>query len=296
MQLEHWLKFTGAGPRRRRSGYARYRLMKNHVLNLVAAKLRDPTYREQILDANGKDLKAAHDQNLDAALVDRLRLDSERLDALAQSVEDIVGLADPVGTLTQEQIRPNGLNVGKMKVPLGVIFMIYESRPNVTIDAAALCFKASNAVVLRGGKEALKSNLAFARLFTDALSEASMPTDALVFVETTERAVMSALLQQADTIDLVIPRGGTGLIAAVAEQSKIPVLQHYQGICHVYVHKEADLGKATAIALNAKTQRPGVCNAMEGLVVDEHVAEDFLPSMTQSFLEANVGYGCAQNH
>ena len=261
---------------------------KNRALRLVAQKLRTGSYRDDILAANGKDLLAAENQSLAAALVDRLRLDPERLDNLANSVEAIVHLPDQVGALSQEKLRPNGLKVGKMKVPLGVIFMIYESRPNVTIDAAALCFKASNAVVLRGGKEAIHSNIAFARLFKDALNETGMPSDALVFVETTQRALMSALLQQADTIDLVIPRGGTGLINAVSNQSMIPVLQHYQGICHVYVHRDANLDKASAIAFNAKTQRPGVCNAMEGLVVDKEIAAAFLQPMTQKFIEANV--------
>ncbi len=261
---------------------------KNRALQLVADKLRAEPYRTDILSANEKDIFAATEKSLPNALVDRLRLSPERLDGIASGVEVIAHLPDPVGVISQEKRRPNGLKVSKMKVPLGVIFMIYESRPNVTIDAAALCFKASNAVVLRGGKEALYSNIAFARLFNDALREVKMPSDALVFVETTQRALMSALLEQSAAIDLVIPRGGTGLITAVSEQSKIPVLQHYQGICHVYVHQDANLDKACEIAFNAKTQRPGVCNAMEGLVVDKQIAGAFLPQMTQKLLEANV--------
>lgn len=261
---------------------------KDGVLRLVAEKLRTPAYREKILAANLKDIQNAETQNLAAALVDRLRLDADRLDGLAQAVDQIIALKDPVGQMSGELTRPNGLRVGKMKAPLGVIFMIYESRPNVTIDAATLCFKASNAVVLRGGKEALHSNTVLARLFKDALKEGNMPEDALVFVETTERTLMSALLRQSGTIDLVIPRGGTGLISAVGEQSKIPVLQHYQGICHVYVHEDADLQKAQSIAINAKTQRPGVCNAMEGLVVDESIAARFMPKVVKALLEAQV--------
>jgi len=261
---------------------------KNAVLATVVQKLRDPQIRERILSANGGDVSQAKANGLDAALVDRLVLSEERLNGLADAVEVIIGLEDPVGKIGETSVRPNGLKVSKMQTPLGVIFMIYESRPNVTIDAAALCLKASNAVLLRGGKEALNSNRVLAEVFREALSENDCPEDALVFVDTPDRNLMRALLQQTATVDLVIPRGGTGLISAVSQQSQIPVLQHYQGICHVYVHREANLENAKAIALNAKTQRPGVCNAMECLVVDEDVAAAFLPEVSTALLEAGV--------
>ena len=261
---------------------------KNDVLKTVADQLRDPVASQRVLAANAEDLARAREVGLSAALMDRLELSAERLMALADAVEAIVGLDDPVGQMGEALVRPNGLEVRKMKTPLGVIFMIYESRPNVTIDAAALCLKASNAVLLRGGKEALRSNTALAHLFCEALAQHGLPRDALVFVDTPDRALMAELLKQKETVDLVIPRGGTGLITAVTEQSQIPVLQHYQGICHVYVHEEADMSAARAIALNAKVQRPGVCNAMECLVVDEAIAERFLPEVCAAFLAAGV--------
>jgi len=249
--------------------------IKNNMLTILARLLRKGT--AEVLAANAEDIRAAEEQQLSSAMIDRLSLTPERLEALAASVEEIAALPDPVGRISQMSLRPNGLQVGRMRIPLGVVAFIYESRPNVTIDAAALCVKSGNAVILRGGKEALHSNLAFAALTGKALSEASLPPKAVQVVETTDRAVVEELLKQNETISLIIPRGGEGLIRYVDENSRVPVIKHYKGVCHVYVDQDADLDKALAIAMNSKVQRPGVCNAAETLLVHRDIADRFLP-------------------
>ncbi|UCD39003.1 MAG: glutamate-5-semialdehyde dehydrogenase [Fidelibacterota bacterium] len=248
---------------------------KNDALLHLAGLLRENT--AAVLAANRQDLEAAKGQGLSDAIIDRLTLTPERLNGLAAGVEEIVALPDPVGEINGLSLRPNGLQVGRMRIPLGVLAFIFESRPNVTIDAAALCLKSGNAVILRGGKEALASNLAFAGLIAEALESAGLPTNAVQVVNTPDRTVVQELLALDEYIDLLIPRGGEGLIRHVAENSRIPVIKHYQGVCHVYVDESADVEMALSIALNSKVQRPGVCNAAETLLVHRSVAADFLP-------------------
>jgi glutamate-5-semialdehyde dehydrogenase len=246
--------------------------------------------RAAIAAANEKDLAAAVAKNYDAPFVDRLRLTDKVIDAMAQACAEVAAMPDPVGALETTWKRPNGLLVGKMRIPLGVIAMIFESRPNVTVDSAILCLKAGNAVVLRGGSEAIHSNLFLAGLIRRALTEAGLPGDAVQVVETTDRAAVAELLKLDQYIDVIIPRGGEGLIRAVVEGARMPVLKHYKGVCHVYVDKHADLDEALDIVFNAKCQRPGVCNAAEGLLVHTAVAFDFLPRLGVKLGEAGVQF------
>jgi glutamate-5-semialdehyde dehydrogenase len=232
---------------------------------------------EEILAANAKDVAAAKDYQLSPAQVDRLRLTPERIRAAATGLREIAALPDPIGRVLDSSVRPNGLQVHKVSVPLGVIFFIYESRPNVTVDAAGLCVKSGNAIILRGGKEALHSNTALHTILTDSLGVAGLPLDAVQLVTSTDRAMVGQLLQLDQYIDLVIPRGGESLIRRVAQEARMPVLKHYMGNCHVYVDRAADLDMAQRILVNAKCQRPGVCNAAESLLVHVDIAERFLP-------------------
>jgi glutamate-5-semialdehyde dehydrogenase len=231
----------------------------------------------KILKANAGDLEGAAAHGLGAAQIDRLRLNSARLVAAAAGLRQVAALPDPVGRVLESSVRPNGLHVQKVGVPLGVIFFIYESRPNVTVDAAGLCVKAGNAVILRGGKEALHSNAALHRILQDALAENDLPADAVQLVATTDRAAVGHLLRLSEFIDLAIPRGGEGLIRRVVDEARMPVLKHFRGNCHVYVDRTADLDMAERILVNAKCQRPGVCNAAESLLVHRDAAAAFLP-------------------
>ncbi len=237
--------------------------------------------RDAIEAANASDCESAAAAGLSAAMLDRLRLDGSRIEAMAAGLRQVAALPDPLDTLLGVVCRPNGLVIRKVRVPLGTIAVIYESRPNVTADAAALCFKAGNAVILRGGSEAAASNAAIHDAMTAAGRDAGLPDHAIQFVPTTDRAAVRALLQMDEAIDLVIPRGGESLIRAVAEQSRVPVLKHYKGVCHVYVDRAAELDMAVAIVVNAKCQRPGVCNAMETLLVHEAIAQTFLPRVAE---------------
>ena len=248
--------------------------LKNRALGAVGDRLR--VDREAIKEANAADLEAARRDGLSPAMIDRLALDDSRIDAMAKGVREIVRLPDPVGEIIDQWDRPNGLRLERVRVPLGVIFLIYESRPNVTVDAAALCIKSGNACVLRGGREALQSNLALHRAITAGIESVGLPAEAVQMVQVTDHAFADALLRQDRWIDVVIPRGGEQLIRAVVEKSTIPVIKHYKGICHIYVDKSADLAKATAIVLNAKCQRPGVCNAMETLLVHRALSGAYL--------------------
>ena len=232
---------------------------------------------DEIVTANAIDLKAAPEYGLNAAAIDRLRLTPARLDVIAAALKDVANLPDPVGEIFDSTVRPNGLLVTRVRVPLGVVFFIYESRPNVTVDAASLCVKSGNAVILRGGKEALHSNVALYRVLRDALLETGLPEHAVQLVQTTERDVVGELLKRGDRIDVTIPRGGKSLIERVAREAKMPVIKHFDGICHVYVDKSADHEMALAILKNSKCQRPGVCNAAECLLVHAEAAEAFLP-------------------
>lgn len=251
---------------------------KLRALEAVAVELEART--GEILAANARDLDAARER-LPAAMLDRLRLDEGRVRKLAQAVREIAAQPDPVGEVSSLQVRPNGLRVGRMRIPLGVVAMIYESRPNVTCDAAALCFAAGNAVILRGGSEAFHSNGALADVVRAALESTGITPDAVQLVRTTDRGAIDVLLQQERYVDLVIPRGGESLIRAVVEKSRIPVLQHYKGVCHVYVDEGADAAMATEIVRNAKVQRPGVCNAVETLLVHEAAAGPMLPAIAE---------------
>ncbi len=246
---------------------------------------------EAIKQANAIDMDTAARCGLSAAMLDRLKLDEKRIAAMAKAIRDVAALPDPVGRVLDERVRPNGLRLQKVSVPIGVIVIIYEARPNVTADAASLCFKSGNATILRGGSEALNSNTLIAQTMVDAGRAAlgeQFPMHAIQVVPTTDRDAIPALLSLTHYIDLCIPRGGEGLIRAVAECSKVPVIKHYKGVCHVYVDGEADLSMAEQIVFNAKCQRPGVCNAMETLLVDRKIADRFLPKVEERLAEKNV--------
>jgi glutamate-5-semialdehyde dehydrogenase len=233
----------------------------------------------EVLEANERDLAAAREAGLTDASVDRLRLTPARLRDVSEGLRAVAALPDPIGQVLSGSRRPNGLEVRKVSVPLGVLFFIYESRPNVTVDAAALSVKSGNAILLRGGREALHSNTALHRILQDGLQECGLPTDAVQLVARTDREAVGCLLRLPDYIDLAIPRGGEGLIRRVVEEAQMPVLKHYKGNCHVYVERSADLDCAERIVLNSKCQRPGVCNAMEGLLIDYDIAEELLPRL-----------------
>jgi glutamate-5-semialdehyde dehydrogenase len=258
---------------------------KDDALLAMAASLRSE--KGAILASNGDDLEAGRAAGLSDAMLDRLRLDHNRLEAVARQVEDIASLPDPVGEIISVHEHRSGLRIERVRVPLGVVLMIYESRPNVTVDAAALAFKAGNAAILRGGSEAMRTN----RALHGAISRHA-PTGAIQLVETTDRAAVTELLKLDGLIDLVIPRGGEGLIRAVADHSRIPVLKHYKGVCHVYVDAAADLDMAERIIVNAKCQRPGVCNAAETLLVHERIADAFLPRAARALIERGVELRC----
>ncbi len=260
--------------------------MKDAWLRASADALED--HRDDILAANAIDIAGAESSGLSTAQIDRLRLTPSRLTAAADGLRAVAALPDPVGQIRESRVRPNGLQIHKVGVPLGVIFFIYESRPNVTLDAAALCVKSGNAVILRGGKEALNSNRALHRVLAECLSESGLPADAIQLVASTDRAVVGHLLQMPEFIDLAIPRGGEGLIRRVAEEARMPVLKHFKGNCHVYVEKTADLQRAEAIVVNSKCQRPGVCNAAESLLVDAAVAPAFLPAAAAALIARGV--------
>lgn len=254
---------------------------KNAALAAAAARFRSA--KPLLLAANQKDLSTA--SSLSAAFLDRLTLTPERIETMARGVEEIAALPDPVGESIRAWRRPNGLEINQVRVPLGVVGIIYESRPNVTADAAALCLKSGNAVVLKGGSEALATNQAIADLFLDALEEAGLPRTAVQLVRTPDRSATRALLRQKDNVDVLIPRGGESLIRAITDESEIPVIQHLSGICQVYVDRAANLDQAIRICLNAKVQRPGVCNAMENLLVHRDAAPEFMPRVVRA-LEA----------
>ena len=268
--------------------------VKNEALQAIAGQLE--SRRESIREANRRDLEQGRAEGLDAAMLDRLELTDERIDGMIEGLRQIIALPDPVGEITDMDYRPSGIQVGKMRVPLGVIGIIYESRPNVTIDAAALCLKSGNASILRGGKEAIHSNQAIAGCVQAGLKQAGLPEAAVQVVETTDRAAVGALLRMKESVDVIIPRGGKGLIERVAAESRIPVIKHLDGICHVYIDDQADLDKARAIAINAKTRRYGVCNAMETLLLAEGVAETLLPGLAAAYEEKGVELrGCPRS-
>ncbi|MFW5910581.1 MAG: glutamate-5-semialdehyde dehydrogenase [Thiohalospira sp.] len=255
---------------------------------LLAMADRIEAERSDILAANREDLERAASEGLDAALVDRLELNEDRVAAMADGLRQVAGLPDPVGAMNDLSMRPSGIQVGKMRVPLGVIGIIYESRPNVTADAAALCLKSGNAAILRGGKEAISSNRAISHIMRTVLAEVGLPEGVVSVVDTPDRAAVGALLAMPEHVDIIIPRGGKGLIERVAAESRVPVIKHLEGVCHTYIDADADLDKAADIAVNAKTQRYGTCNTMETLLVDAAVAGALLPRLGERFLDAGV--------
>ncbi len=266
---------------------------KNRALLLMADKLQ--TKSAFLIEENHKDLEFARKNGASSALLDRIALNPTRLQAMAQGLRDVAALADPVREVVKMWRRPNGLQVGRMRIPLGVIGIIYEARPNVTADAAALCLKSGNAVILRGGSEAHHSNQAIGAVLREACAETRVPRDAVQVVQITDHALVNELLQLEQYIDLIIPRGGEDLIRAVVANSKIPVIKHYKGVCHVYVDSDASLEMAERICFNAKVQRPSVCNAMETLLVHEAVAAKFLPAMLAKYQAAGVEIrGCGR--
>ena len=284
------------GQRARRASRALARLssrVKDQALRAMADGLEDAV--PELQEANRRDLEAAAEAGLSQAMIDRLTLSDKVIASMAQGLREVAAQPDPVGEVVRMWKRPNGLLVGKKRIPLGVIGIIYESRPNVTADAAGLCLKAGNAVILRGGKEAIHSNRAIAGVLSRAAARAGVPEGAVQVVEVTDRQAVLEMLRLEEYIDLIIPRGGEGLIRFVTENSRIPVIKHYKGVCHVFVDASADLGMAERIVLNAKCQRPGVCNALETLLVHRDVAGAFLPRVARALAEAGVEIrGCAR--
>src|SRR6266446_7030811 len=255
---------------------------KDLLLRAMANGIEKST--DRIQSANAKDLEAGKKAGLSSAMLDRLTLTDKRISEMAKGVREVAALPDPVGKTISEWTRPNGIRIQKVRVPIGVILIIYESRPNVTADAACLCFKTGNAVILRGGSEAIHSNLTIA----EAMSVPGMPPGNITVVPTTDRAAIDELLKLDELINLCIPRGGESLIRAVAEKSRIPVIKHYKGVCHVFVDREADFDMAEKIVVNAKCQRPGVCNAIETLLIDQKIADQFLPRVAKALAEKKV--------
>ena len=267
--------------------------LKNRALVAIADALQ--AARNDIQTANQQDLAAGKQAGLSAALMDRLELTASRIDAMIEGLQQVVALPDPCGAISDLVYRPSGIQVGKMRVPLGVIGIIYESRPNVTIDAASLCLKAGNATILRGGKEALHSNQAIATCIAAGLDQVGLPANVVQVINTPDREAVGKLITMEDCVDVIVPRGGKGLIERIATDAKVPVIKHLHGNCHVYIDDRADLNKAFAIALNAKTRRYGVCNAMETLLVAEGVAGQILPRLAEAFAEKGVELrGCEQ--
>ncbi len=263
---------------------------KNRCLLAMADALE--VNRDAIRRENEKDMKAGAEMGLTAAMLDRLRLDEKRIASMARGLREVAALPDPIGKTLDDRTRPNGLRLQKITTPIGVVVIIYESRPNVTADAASLCFKSGNATILRGGKEAIHSNRIIAEIMVAAGAKTlgHFPNDAIQVVQTTDREAIKALLSLTNLVDLCMPRGGEGLIRAVTDCSKVPVIKHYKGVCHVYVDSEADLNMATEIVLNAKVQRPAVCNAMETLLVDHKIAANFLPKIAARLNEKDVHF------
>jgi len=265
---------------------------KNAALLAIAREI--DSRRSALMAANAIDLQAGRERGLDAPLLDRLELTPARIDSMIEGLRQVAGLDDPVGEVSELKYRPSGIQVGKMRVPLGVIGIIYESRPNVTCEAASLCLKAGNATILRGGSEAINSNQAIAACIADGLRDAGLNPDVVQVVETTDREAVGKLIAMPEFVDVIVPRGGKGLIERISRDARVPVIKHLDGNCHVYIDQHADLEKAVSIALNAKTQRYGTCNTLESLLVAQSVADQVLPNLAARFSEHNVELrGCA---
>ena len=267
---------------------------KNDVLLHMATGI--DAKRAFIQTENAKDLQAGKEKGLSSAMLDRLELSDNIIDSMMSGLSEVAALPDPVGEIEKLVKRPNGLMVGRMRIPLGVIGMIYESRPNVTVDAAALCLKAGNAIILRGGSEAIHSNRALASVLQEVLESEGITADAIQVIPVVDREAVNIMLNQEEYIDLIIPRGGEGLIRFVSETSRIPVLKHYKGVCHIYVDSDADLALATPVIINSKAQRPGVCNALEGLLIHTDIADKYLPKLAEELKKHDVKMlGCKQS-
>jgi len=255
---------------------------------LMGALAAIDSTRDELVAANARDLKAGQDKGLEPAMLDRLQLTPARIDTMLEGLRQVAALADPIGEITDMRYRPSGIQVGRMRVPLGVIGIIYESRPNVTVEAASLCLKSGNATILRGGSEAIHSNQAIADCIRQGLASAGLPATAVQLVATTDRAAVGEMITMPEYVDVIVPRGGKGLIERISRDARVPVIKHLDGICHVYIDDGADMTKAVNIALNAKTHRYGVCNAMETLLVAESMAETVLPKLEQVYSDYDV--------
>ena len=294
MDIQHYM--TGLGQQARAASRAMARAntgAKNDALLFIADAIL--AAQDELISENAKDLKQGKKDGLDDALLDRLALNAERIAGMAEGLRQIAALPDPVGEISDLNYRPSGIQVGKMRVPLGVIGIIYESRPNVTADAAGLCLKSGNAAILRGGSEAKNSNQAIAKTIRDGLAKAGLPVEAVQVIETTDRAAVGELITMPQYVDVIVPRGGKGLIERISAEARVPVIKHLHGVCHVYIDSGADLDKAVAIAFNAKCHRYGVCNAMETLLVDESVAAEVLPRLAIEYAKEKVELrGCTR--
>ncbi len=264
--------------------------IKNRTLLKIAEKL--DRERDYIKEENEKDIEFAKSLGLSSAVIDRLVLNDKRINGMIKVLEDVASLPDPVGEIIKMWTLPNGLKVGRMRVPLGVVFIVYESRPNVTIEASSLCMKSSNAIILRGGKEAINTNRALVNIIHSACEETGFPEEAIQFIDRPEREIVWELLKMEGKVDVAIPRGGESLIRAVAEHAKVPVIKHYKGVCNIYVDDRADLEKAYDIVYNAKVQRPSVCNAVENLIINRNILKEFLPRMAYYLGKAGVELRC----
>lgn len=287
MDVKQYMQQVGQRARAAARAMAR---ADTHAKNAALQAMADALIagEAELIAANQKDLHAGKAQGLDAAMLDRLALDGARIAAMAEGLRQIAALPDPVGQIADMNFRPSGIQVGKMRVPLGVIGIIYESRPNVTADAAALCLKSGNAAILRGGSEALHSNQAIAACVRAGLEQAGLPADAVQVVETTDRAAVGELITMSQYVDVIVPRGGKSLVERISNEARVPVIKHLHGVCHVYIDDKADMEKALRIAFNAKTHRYGVCNAMETLLVAEGIAERVLPELGAMYREKGV--------
>ena len=263
---------------------------KNRALELIAAGIRRDS--ALLTAANQKDLEAARANGLAAAMVDRLTLSEKAIATMAEGLEQIAALPDPIGEISNMKYRPTGIQVGQMRVPLGVIGIIYEARPNVTVDAAGLCIKSGNATILRGGSEAIHCNQALAKLVKEGLSGAGLPAEAVQIVETTDRAAVGALITMPEFVDVIVPRGGKGLIERLMKESKVPMIKHLDGICHVYIDDKADIDKALPVAFNAKCHRYGTCNTMETLLIAREIAPKVLPELAKLYVDKQVELRC----
>ncbi len=294
MDLKHYMTTVGQQARAASKILARApTALKNQTLEAIAQQLEQQ--RQTLIDANQHDLEAGKIKGLDEALLDRLTLNPARIASMVEGLRQMITLPDPIGQITDLNYRPTGIQVGRMRVPLGVVGIIYESRPNVTTDAAGLCLKSGNATILRGGSEALHSNQAIARCIHAGLTAVGLPTTAVQVIETTDRAAVGELIQMNQYVDIIIPRGGKGLIERISREAKIPVIKHLDGICHTYIDDQADLDKALTVAYNAKTQRYGTCNTMETLLVAKTIAPQILPQLAARYQAVGVELrGCPE--